>query len=252
MQVGGERGHLAANGETTGQDVPMSGPVAGGPVWRGPLADPWGRRARPHIAGDRPQVCCRRSSPLGIFKMASGIEVAGLVLGAFPIVVSALEHYREGFETLQDWWRFRTEYLGFVHAVGVQSVLFSENLEVLLAQIIASDAEMDSLLQDPGGDPWCDPTLEERMQRRLPKSYEYYRCTVDDINEVMDKLKGKLGIKNNKVRLPPLPWWIVREGPLGLPGSGPSVVTLYNQPSTAELRLELQRIAHPAQAQVGV
>ena len=37
----------------------------------------------------------------------SGIEVAGLVLGAWPVVMEALEGYRETFRTLKSWWKFQ-------------------------------------------------------------------------------------------------------------------------------------------------
>jgi hypothetical protein len=129
----------------------------------------------------------------------SGVEVAGFVLAAFPLVVSALEHYQEGFESLQDWWRFRTEFVGFIHEIGTQSVLFSENLEELLRPIVLSDVEMDALLTDPGGRAWNDPDLEARLQQRLPQSYGWYRCTIDDINAIMEKLKAKLGIQKGQV-----------------------------------------------------
>lgn len=40
----------------------------------------------------------------------SGVEAAGFVLAAFPLLISALEHYRESAEVLKDWWRYKREY----------------------------------------------------------------------------------------------------------------------------------------------
>lgn len=37
----------------------------------------------------------------------SGIEIAGLVLGAFPVVIEALESYRNAFTALKNWWEFQ-------------------------------------------------------------------------------------------------------------------------------------------------
>jgi hypothetical protein len=37
----------------------------------------------------------------------SGFEIAGLVLGGIPIVMSALEHYMKGLGTLQNSRRYR-------------------------------------------------------------------------------------------------------------------------------------------------
>lgn len=37
----------------------------------------------------------------------SGVEAAGFMLAAIPLVISALEHYTEGVETIQKWWRYQ-------------------------------------------------------------------------------------------------------------------------------------------------
>lgn len=131
--------------------------------------------------------------------MITGVETAGLVLAIFPLLISALEHYQEGFERLSDWWKFRTEFLGFMHVIGRQAILFDENLEELLSPIITSDAEMDALLRDPTGSFWRRTELEEKLRDCLPKSYESYRNTIDDMKETMDALQKKLGIQNGKL-----------------------------------------------------
>lgn len=111
--------------------------------------------------------------------MITGVETAGLVLAVFPLLVSALEHYQEGFERLSNWWKFRTEFLGFMHVIGRQAILFDGNLEELLSPIITSDAEMDTLLRDPTDPFWRRAEFEEKLRERLPKSYESYRNTID-------------------------------------------------------------------------
>ena len=131
--------------------------------------------------------------------MVSGVETAGFVLGAFPLLISALEHYRDGFEPLKAWWEFRTEFLGFLHVLGVQSVLFYGNLEELLRDVVDSDIEMDALLNDPLGTAWQKPGLEDRLRERLPRSYGWYRSTIEEMNEIMEVLKKKLGIEDGEV-----------------------------------------------------
>ena len=103
--------------------------------------------------------------------MITGVETAGLVLASFPLIISALEHYREGFEPMKDWWRFRTDFISFINVISGQSLLFDENLEELLSPIIGSDAEMNVLLQDPMGQAWQDSHLEEDLRARHPKSF---------------------------------------------------------------------------------
>lgn len=127
--------------------------------------------------------------------MLTGVETAGVILAVFPLVISALEHYREGFEPLKDWWKFRTEFLTLIHSTGLQSVRFLENIEEILSPIVESDEEYDALMKDPGGPAWRNPEMEERLRRRLPKSYEWYCATIEEMNGVMTKLMGKLDIR---------------------------------------------------------
>ena len=134
--------------------------------------------------------------------MATGIEIAGLVLGAFPLVLGALEHYRDGLRTLQEWWKFRAEFLSLLHEVGVQSVFFTENLEALLAPIVTSEFELKALLDDPANPLWQDSALEEKLKERLPKSYDWYRLTITAIDNILDNLKKRLGIKAGVSALP--------------------------------------------------
>ncbi|MCJ1380863.1 hypothetical protein MMC17_003972 [Xylographa soralifera] len=126
--------------------------------------------------------------------MVTGVETAGLVLAAFPLLVSAAEHYREVFEKFQEWYHFRPEFTAFCHAIETQKALFEGNLEELLVPLVISDTEMNALLQDPGGSPWLD--LADRLKERLPRSYVQYRVIMDEINIVMGKLlKSQFGIE---------------------------------------------------------
>ena len=133
--------------------------------------------------------------------MITGVETAGLVLAAFPLLISALEHYRKGFEPLTGWWNFRTEFLSFQNAIIRQKVRFDENLEELLSSIIPSEAEMGALLQDPLGAAWRCPELEAKLKKRLPSSYQSYWDTIQEMQGSMDVLQDKLHTKDGKVRL---------------------------------------------------
>ncbi|KAK7418604.1 hypothetical protein QQZ08_011188 [Neonectria magnoliae] len=44
----------------------------------------------------------------------SGFEVAGIVLGAFPILVESCEDLRSAFRSLKSWWRFENDFDNFV------------------------------------------------------------------------------------------------------------------------------------------
>ncbi|KAI4206281.1 MAG: hypothetical protein LQ346_001177 [Caloplaca aetnensis] len=136
--------------------------------------------------------------------MATGIETAGLILAAFPLVISALEHYENGFEVIREWIRFRGEFAAFLNAMIRQRIFFRQNIEELLGPIVSSEYEMSILLDNPAGEAWADKTLNARLRQRLPGKYEYesYAMTVSYILETLHKLKDKLKIVKNQ------PFWV--------------------------------------------
>lgn len=124
----------------------------------------------------------------------SGIEVAGLVLAAFPLLIYALEHYRESGEVLEGWWRIKKEYKKCKQELKLQEVVFQENLEELLRPLVRDEDELRLLLAEPGGDKWKDRDLEQELRKRLPKSYEIYLDIINEVNDIMENLKDELGI----------------------------------------------------------
>ena len=124
----------------------------------------------------------------------SGIEIAGLLLGAFPLLISALEHYRQSAEVLEDWWQIKKEYKKCKNEIKVQELAFENSLERFLLPLVVHDDEIAALIAEPGGIKWKDPALEETLKGRLPKSYELFLDTIYDIKATVDGLKDELGV----------------------------------------------------------
>ena len=133
--------------------------------------------------------------------MATGIEVAGLILGSFPLVVSALEHYGEGLEAMQNWARFRTDFNAFLSDFIRQQIFFRQHIEDLLSTVVESDYHMGCMLDNPHDKLWKSPALEQKLKLRLPgkREYESYMVTVSAIQTILDKIRTKLNITEDKV-----------------------------------------------------
>jgi hypothetical protein len=133
--------------------------------------------------------------------MLTGVELAGLALAVFPLVISGLEHYEEGFQCIKEWIRFRVEFSRFLNAVCRQKIFFRQNIEALLSPIVESEYEMSQLLDNPGSQAWGDAELNEKLKKRLPgvMEYECYMATVSSLLEVLEKLKHKLKIVDGQV-----------------------------------------------------
>ncbi|EXJ69790.1 uncharacterized protein A1O5_06861 [Cladophialophora psammophila CBS 110553] len=123
----------------------------------------------------------------------SGIEVVGLALGAFPILISALEHFRDSAAILRNWWRFEREFNNFKLQIEYQHQRLKQNLELnLLPLVVDDDVRLRALVAHPGGPRWQDRDLEEKLKQRLQENYSLYMDTVKIMNEVMGELKAKV------------------------------------------------------------
>lgn len=129
-------------------------------------------------------------------EMVTGVETAGLVLAAFPLVISGVQAYREGLKPLRTWWQYRTQVLELSAAIDSQHLMFLQNIELLLDPIVASSSQMNRLLKSPGtGDPvWLNSELAEKLKQRLSISYSSYTSTVLGMSKTLRDLESKLGI----------------------------------------------------------
>jgi hypothetical protein len=126
----------------------------------------------------------------------SGIEVAGLVLGAFPLLIYALESYHEGAEVVGDWWQIERAYIKCKQELKYHQLLFEGNIENLLLPLVVDDNELNQLMKNPAGKAWENPELEKKLQKRLPKAYDIFLELMVSINKLMESFKKVLGVNN--------------------------------------------------------
>ena len=124
----------------------------------------------------------------------SGVEIAGLLLGSFPLLISALEHYRETAEVLEDWWQIKKEYKKCKNEIKLQELAFESNLERFLLPLLVDDDQIELLIAEPGGTLWKDHALEITLRSRLPKSYDLFLDIIRDIQDIMNGLRAELGL----------------------------------------------------------
>ena len=129
----------------------------------------------------------------------AGIEIAGLVLGSFPILLNCLEYYRQGFQPLDEWWHFRTEFIAFVDDIRHQSMRYNENMTRLLDPIIPDNESLKELVQNPQDPRWDDGSLVEPLEQRLASEWDRFLRIMRRMDEVMADLKKLLGIKDGEV-----------------------------------------------------
>lgn len=129
----------------------------------------------------------------------SGFEVAGAVLGGFPILLKCLDYYRQGFEPLEEWWNFRTSFVKFVDDIRHQMMRYNENMIRLLDPIIADTESLSSLIQDPKDSRWHDGSLEALLIQRLASEHDRFLRILDRMHGTLADLERLLQIENGEV-----------------------------------------------------
>jgi hypothetical protein len=130
----------------------------------------------------------------------SGIEIAGLALGAFPIMLRLLDDYRKASETLDDWWQIRRAYEDWKHDLDYHQMRFDQNSRLILTPMMV-DYELEAFLRDPAGSNWKDKRWEPRLKERLSDSYDVVVKIISDVYDVMEKLKKELDNTNLQAHL---------------------------------------------------
>lgn len=130
----------------------------------------------------------------------SGLEVAGVVLGAFPLLISGIESWRDVAKIGGFFWQIRKEFTKCRRDIQFHEIQYKKNLQELLLPLISDVDEVAKLIADPGGRKWCDRTLQERLEGRLHESYQLYQDTITEMNEIAEELRKELCLNEQNVQ----------------------------------------------------
>lgn len=127
----------------------------------------------------------------------SGIEVAGLVLGALPLIITALDVYKGTISTVSKWRCYAREVDSLIRFLKLEDARLQSICEKLLNGIV-SGIDIKAMIEDPGGPPWKDNDLHRKLEPRLWKSGEDIMGTIEDIKMSVDEIKDKLKLVDGK------------------------------------------------------
>lgn len=130
----------------------------------------------------------------------SGFEIAGVVLGAFPVAIKALEKYREIGKLWGFWWEIRAQYTKCFNEVKYHRLSFSRNLKQLLLPMAADKTQIQRLLADPGGDEWREQGIAQQLEDRLQESYELYFELIQQLQRTMEELNKELAVDKEELQ----------------------------------------------------
>ncbi|KAH6642192.1 hypothetical protein C7974DRAFT_350533 [Boeremia exigua] len=134
--------------------------------------------------------------------MASGLEIAGVVLGALPLVIAALEHYATGVQTFKRYWCYKGEFRSLLVRIRSQRTIYLNTIQRLLTGIVRVE-HMANLMEDPGGAAWHDQHLNDELEKRLGRAYDDYRDNMEAMKSALKTMMKKLALNaEGKVQCP--------------------------------------------------
>lgn len=123
----------------------------------------------------------------------SGIEIAGLVLAVLPLVISALEGYKEGRSPIKTFaWKWRFELESLIRCLKEQRWFFRNSIHVLLQTAGANQEESagtDALVL------LAEPESRESLTNYLrdAETLEFFDGVVDGYRMSLEALLQCLG-----------------------------------------------------------
>jgi hypothetical protein len=119
----------------------------------------------------------------------SGLEVVGIILGAFPLAISGMEHYEETKKVANTFFKIRRAHRKDLGKVKDCQLKFRLNMKELLLPLLTDDVvttmEYEQLLAKPGGPGWQEEHVEESLAERLGECYERYIEILKEMEETM-------------------------------------------------------------------
>lgn len=152
------------------------------------------KKARPGASKVFPFTLSRPDiSVLRDFVPMSGFEVAGIVLGSIPIVVSALQCYMNGLGTLQSFRSYKRILKRLILTLKTEHVNLQNICEKLLTGI-APQTRIEEMIRDPFGDLWREEEIFNKLRLRLWSSLQVFDDRVQDMREAIEEMMEKLNV----------------------------------------------------------
>ncbi|KAF4971403.1 hypothetical protein FZEAL_9854 [Fusarium zealandicum] len=111
----------------------------------------------------------------------SGFEIAGVVLGSIPLLVSTLENYKNG---------------SLIRNLDTERVKLQNVCEKLLDGLVPP-SRIDTMVENPHGALWTEKETQKKIRARLWRSWDVFERTLKDIQSAIGEIYEKLGGEPN-------------------------------------------------------
>ncbi|KAM3071800.1 hypothetical protein ACMFMG_009658 [Clarireedia jacksonii] len=142
------------------------------------------------------------------------LSIAGLALGAYPVLSHAFNQYKQGIEHCHNWRRFRTQFEAFRRKVDAESYFFENIIRELIFEPPApfslkgtSEEEVLERMKDQNDRIWQSSELKRTVRLRLDDRYDWFLATIQEIREIQEELYTRLQISELNADEYTAQWW---------------------------------------------
>jgi hypothetical protein len=140
----------------------------------------------------------------------SGVEVAGLVLGALPLIIQGavlrratanneltefigIEAYKDGLDPIKSFMGWEKELPYYTRKLRNQHATYEQTIEILFGSI-ATEIELAEMISDPRASQKLWKSKETALQEKLGKTYSSYQSTMGEIERITKKIASRLDL----------------------------------------------------------
>jgi hypothetical protein len=128
---------------------------------------------------------------------ASGLEIARIVLHAFPLAINTLEICRDAAKTVGLFLQIKLVYKRWRDDLEFHRLLFTKHLRQLLLPLVLDDDTIEELLLKPEGHRWREERIARLFEERLGESSGLYMQYIHGMNQTMDKINKELAVDSD-------------------------------------------------------
>ena len=129
---------------------------------------------------------CKRT-----YLIMSGFEVAGIVLGSLPLLVTALEAY---CKFMRDWGKAPLELRSLNRQLTTERAKLYNICNLLISDVVPP-RDIEPMLRNPFGPLWRTPETNEKIRKRLWGSSDTFEQAITEIQETLDSIMRRLQVQ---------------------------------------------------------
>jgi hypothetical protein len=129
--------------------------------------------------------------------MVTGVETAGLVLGAIPLLISALENLENMAAPTKAFFSWKPHLRKLIQELYTIHTSYDQAVRLLLKPF-ADHADQTTMMDDPRSELWKEGDIADSLRGHLGSAYRPFTLTIDEVSEILVEIATCLNIPGSQ------------------------------------------------------